>query len=681
MQEFDEKGLNNILHTIRAGSIAMLLIHFYWFCYPAFHAAGFYHFKLNEILLKFQHSNGMFSHPLITQTICILLLAISCFGTKGKKNEKYSWDMVSGRLILGCILFFMTWWIRELTFFSLLARNTAYILTLFVGYILLLSAGTIVSRILKQNLMKDRFNIENESFAQETRYLTNQDARIPTIHLPMEFYYKKKWNKGWINVVNPHRATSVLGTPGSGKSYAVINRYIKQLIEYGNPLYVYDYKFPDLTRIVFNHYNLHPEGYKGVKPQVYIINFDDPRKSHRCNPLNPAFMTDISDAYESSYIIMLNLNKTWVKKQGDFFVESPIVLFAAIIWFLKLYEDGKYCTFPHAIEMLTTRYENFFPILMSYPVLEAYMKPFLNALEGGAMEQLQGQIASAQIPIARMVSPEIYWVLSGDDFSLDLNNPQEPKILCVGNNPKRENIYATALGLLNARIVQLVNKKGQMPCGIIIDELPTMYFRKIDNLINTARSNFVAVCLGFQDYSQLKRDYGEDEYKVITNTIGNIFAGQVLGDTAKNLQERFGKVLQERQNISINRQDTSTSINTQMDYLIPAGKIANLRQGTFVGNVVEDFKMVDEHSQPIEGMTQNIFHARIVVDHKKVKMEENQYVDLPELTSFMQNGEDKKQEIVEANFRQIKSDVARIVKSELDRIQNDPNLQHLLQKE
>jgi hypothetical protein len=681
MQEFDEKGLNNILHTIRAGSIIVLLVHFYWFCFPLFKFMGFWHVKANEMLLKLQHSDGVFSHPINTQVVCVILLAISCFGTKGKKNEKYSWGMVSGRLILGCLLFFMTGWIHSLTFLNVTARDAIYVLVLLTGYILLLSAGTIVSRILSQNLMKDRFNVENESFAQETRYLTNPDTQIPTIHIPMEFYYKKRWNKGWINVVNPHRATSVLGTPGSGKSYAVVNSYIKQLIEHGNALYVYDYKFPDLTRIVFNHYRLHPEGYKNVMPQVYIINFDDPCKSHRCNPLNPTFMTDIADAYESSYIIMLNLNKTWIKKQGEFFVESPIVLFAAIIWFLKLYENGKYCTLPHAIEVLASKYEDFFPILMSYPVLEAYMKSFLNAYEGGAMEQLQGQIASAQIPIARMVSPEIYWVLSGDDFSLDLNNPQEPKILCVGNNPKRENIYATALGLLNARIVQLVNKKGQIPCGIIIDELPTMYFRKIDNLINTARSNRVAVCLGFQDYSQLKRDYGEDEYRVITNTIGNVFAGQVLGDTAKNLQERYGKILQERQNISINRQDTSTSINTQMDYLIPAGKIANLRQGMFVGNVVEDFKMVDEHNNLIEKMAQNIFHAKIIVDHKKVKMEEKQYIELPEITSFMRDGEDRKKEILEANFRQIKADVAQIIKNELDRIQNDPNLQHLLQKE
>jgi hypothetical protein len=666
----DEKQLTKIANLIRAASVIFLMLHFYWFCFPMLKEIGWWHPRVNDILMRFQRQNGLFTHGLITKGICVLLLAISCLGTKGKKDVKYTWDMVSGRLFFGCALFFLTWWVLKIPALSVVVRGMIYILIVSAGYILLLSAGSIISRILKQNMMKDRFNTENESFAQETRYLTNPGKGIPTIHLPTKFYYQKRWHDGWINVVNPHRATNVLGTPGSGKSYAIINSYIKQLIEAGNPMYVYDYKFPALTDIVFNHFRLHPEGYK-IRPKVYVINFDDPRRSHRCNPLNPAFMTDIADAYESSYVIMLNLNKTWIKKQGEFFVESPIVLLAAIIWFLKIYANGMFCTFPHAIELLNQKYEEFFPILMSHHELEAYIKTFLNAYEGGAMEQLQGQIASAQVPIARMVSPRVYWVLSGNDFSLDLNNPEAPKILCVGNNPKRENIYATALGLLNARIVQLINKPKQLPSAVIIDELPTMYFRKIDNLINTARSNKVAVCLGFQDYSQLKRDYGEDEYKVIVNTVGNVFAGQVLGDTAKSLQERFGKVLQERQSMSVNRQDTSTSTSTQMDYLIPIGKISNLRQGTFVGNVVEDFDIK---------MTQNIFHAEIIVDNKKVKEEEQHYIDIPELTLFAdQNGEDRMEEMVNENFRRIKQDVREIVTSELRRIAADPDLKHLLE--
>ena len=409
---------------------------------------------------------------------------------------------------------------------------------------------------------------------------------------------------------------------------------------------------------------------KAILGQDNVINFDDPRKSHRCNPLNPDFMTDISDAYEAAYTIMLNLNRSWIQKQGDFFVESPIILLAAIIWYLKIYEDGKYCTFPHAIELLNKKYSDVFTILTSYPDLENYLSPFMDAWQSGAQDQLQGQIASAKIPLSRMISPQLYWVMTGDDFTLDINNPKEPKILCVGNNPDRQNIYSAALGLYNSRIVKLINKKGQLKSSVIIDELPTIYFRGLDNLIATARSNKVAVCLGFQDFSQLTRDYGDKESKVIQNTVGNIFSGQVVGETAKSLSERFGKVLQKRQSMTINRNDKSTSISTQLDSLIPASKISTLTQGMFVGSVSDNFD---------ERIEQKIFHAEIVVDNEKVTSETKAYQKIPEILSFInEHGEDRMKQKIESNYRQIKSDILRIVESEMERINNDPNLQHLV---
>lgn len=407
--------------------------------------------------------------------------------------------------------------------------------------------------------------------------------------------------------------------------------------------------------------------------KFYVINFDDPRKSHRCNPLNPDFMTDISDVYEAAYTIMLNLNRSWIQKQGDFFVESPIILLAAIIWYLKIYEDGKYCTFPHAIELLNKKYSDVFTILTSYPDLENYLSPFMDAWQGGAQDQLQGQIASAKIPLSRMISPQLYWVMTGDDFTLDINNPKEPKILCVGNNPDRQNIYSAALGLYNSRIVKLINKKGQLKSSVIIDELPTIYFRGLDNLIATARSNKVAVCLGFQDFPQLTRDYGDKESKVIQNTVGNIFSGQVVGETAKSLSERFGKVLQKRQSMTINRNDKSTSISTQLDSLIPASKISTLTQGLFVGSVSDNFD---------ERIEQKIFHAEIVVDNEKVAAESKAYQQIPQILSFVnEQGEDKMKQEIENNYKQIKSDILNIVVSEMERIKNDRNLQHLVQKE
>ena len=665
-QEDDLRALGKIMDFLRAVSIILAIMNVYWYCYEAMRMWGVTIGVVDRILINFNRTSGLFHSILYTKLFSLLLLALSCLGTKGVKAEKMSWNRIWTVLVVGFCLFFLNWWILLLPI-SHLGNATLYIFTMTAGYICLLMGGLWMSRLLKHNLMEDVFNNENESFMQETKLMENEYS----VNLPTRFYYKKKWQRGWINVVNPFRATIVLGTPGSGKSFAVVNNYIKQQIEKGYSMYIYDFKFPDLSTIAYNHMMNHQNGYK-VKPQFYVINFDDPRRSHRCNPIHPDFMSDISDAYESAYTIMLNLNKTWVQKQGDFFVESPIILFAAIIWYLRIYKNGKYCTFPHAIELLNRRYEDVFPILTSYPELENYLSPFMDAWQGGAMEQLAGQIASAKIPLSRMISPQLYWVMSASEFTLDINNPEEPKILCVGNNPDRQNIYGAALGLYNSRIVKLINKKGQLKSSVIIDELPTIYFKGLDNLIATARSNKVAVCLGFQDFSQLVRDYGDKEAKVVINTVGNIFSGQVVGETAKTLSERFGKVLQKRQSISINRQDVSTSINTQMDSLIPPSKISGLTQGMFVGSVSDNFT---------ERIEQKIFHAEIVVDTDKVKREESHYQPIPIINDFKDaDGNDCMKQAILDNYNQIKEDVKQIVKDELERIAGDESLKHLIQK-
>ena len=561
-------------------------------------------------------------------------------------------------------MFFFNWWLLSVNASSGVCA-VLYTTTLTGGFFCLLASGLWISRLLKNNLLEDVFNTENESFLQETKLMENEYS----VNLRTKFWFKGKMYNGFINLVNIFRATMILGTPGSGKSYAIVNQFIKQTIEKAYALYIYDFKFDDLSIIAYNHLIKYRHRYK-VPPKFYVINFDNPRKSHRCNPLAPELMTDISDAYESSYTIMLNLNKSWVQKQGDFFVESPIVLFTAIIWFLKLYENGKYCTFPHAIELLNKRYEDVFTILTSYPDLENYLSPFVDAWKGGAAEQLMGQIASAKIPLSRLISPQLYWVMSGSDFTLDINNPKEPKVLCVGNNPDRISIYGAALGLYNSRIVKLINKKKQLKSCVIIDELPTIFFKGLDNLIATARSNKVAVVLGFQDFSQLKRDYGDKEAAVIMSTVGNVFSGQVVGETAKTLSERFGKILQKRESMSINRNDTSTSISPQLDSLIPASKISTLSQGMFVGAVADNFG---------ETIEQKIFHAQIVVDNEAVQKETAAYQPIPEISSFLdENGNDTMEEQIRANYRQIKQDIVELVENELIRIENDPELKHLL---
>ena len=663
-QEDDLRALAKIMEFGRAVSIFLLVVHVYVYCYPSITAWNLNLEVTDRILVNFNNTTGIFNCILWTKLLAVTLLAISCLGTHGVKGEKITWPKIYAALVAGCVLFFLNWWLLDLSL-PHMTSTILYVVTLTAGYLGLLMAGLWMSRLYRHNLMGDVFNIENESFRQETRLLENEYS----VNLPTSFRFQGKQHDGWINVVNPFRATIVLGTPGSGKSYAVVNNYIRQMISKGYSCYIYDYKFDDLSTIAYNTLLNNMDKYK-VKPRFYVINFDDPRRSHRCNPINPKFMTDISDAYEASYTIMLNLNRTWIEKQGDFFVESPIILLAAIIWYLKIYKNGIYCTFPHAVELLNKPYSDLFTILTSYPELENYLSPFMDAWKGNAQDQLQGQIASAKIPLTRMISPQLYWVMTGNDFSLDINNPKEPKLLCVGNNPDRQNIYSAALGLYNSRIVKLINKKKQLKCAVIIDELPTIYFRGLDNLIATARSNKVGVLLGFQDFSQLTRDYGEKESKVIQNTVGNIFSGQVVGETAKTLSERFGKVLQQRQSVSINRQDVSTSINTQLDSLIPASKIANLSQGTFVGAVADNFD---------ERIEQKIFHAEIVVDHTKISAEEKAYQKIPVINDFKdRNGNDIMMQQIQRNYDQIKADAQAIINEEMRRIKNDPELRKRL---
>lgn len=650
MQDDDLRALAKIIDFFRACAVILLVLHCYWYCYEAFYQMGLYNDIINQVI-SYISQTGLFNNFMLNKVYCIGMVILSCFGTKGVKSEKVTYGKICIVAIIGMILFFCNSWL--LTVENDIVKNAFwYVFTTSLGFILILTAGSWLNRILNNGLMKDVFNVENESFMQETRLIENEYS----INLPTRFYYRKKWNNGWINIINPFRATIVLGTPGSGKSYAIVNQMIKQHIEKGYALFVYDFKYPDLSTITYNHLIRHLDGYK-VKPKFYVINFDDPVGSHRCNPINSGFMTDISDAYESAYTIMLNLNKTWIQKQGDFFVESPIILLAAIIWYLRIYQSGKYCTFPHAIEFLNKPYEQIFPILTSYPELENYLSPFMDAWKGGAADQLMGQIASAKIPLSRMISPQLYWVMTGDDFTLDINNPEEPKILCIANNPDRQNIYSAALGLYNSRIAKLINKKGKLKSALVIDELSTIYFRGLDNLIATARSNKVAVELIFQDLSQLNRDYGNKEADVIMNTVGNILSGQVVGDTAKKLSERFGKVLQQRQSISINRQDKSTSISTQLDSLIPASKISNLSQGTFVGSVADNFE---------ETIDQKIFHAQIVVDNATVKKETEKYVSIPSIIDFP--NEEILQQAIQNNYKRVKDEITELVNSEFNRV-------------
>jgi hypothetical protein len=449
-------------------------------------------------------------------------------------------------------------------------------------------------------------------------------------------------------VINPFRSLLVIGTPGAGKSYFVVRHIITQHIRKAFTMFIYDFKYDDLSRIAYNTLLRNARKYP-VLPRFYVINFEDLSRSHRCNPLDPATMEDITDATESSRTIMLGLNRDWIKKQGDFFVESPINFVTAIIWFLRKYEDGKYCTLPHVIELMQLDYPKLFKLLRTEPEIEVLINPFESAFRNEAMEQLEGQIASAKIGMARLSSPQLYYVLSGNDFTLDINNSKEPKIVCVGNNPQKQQIYGAVLSLYISRVIKLVNKKNQQKCSLIFDEFPTIYFNGIDSLIATARANRVATCLAVQDYSQLKKDYGRDQAEVIMNIVGNVISGQVVGETAKLLSERFGKIVQERESISINASDTSISRSTQLDSAIPPSKIATLSSGEFVGTVADD---------PDQKIDLKVFHAEILNDHAAIRKEEENYRSIPAIRKITPYE-------IQENYFRIKKEIEQIVEDKL----------------
>lgn len=632
----NDQALRKIVDFTRMGSLILLVIHCYYFGYEAFEYWG-YISELSDRILARLAATGLFQSIYYSKAIVLLLLTISLVGVKGKKEETVSAGTAITFIVFGMLIFFLSHYFFELSF-GWKTRIGVYFGLLSLGYILVLTGGARLSRLLKLKLMSDIFNSKNESFPQEERLLENEYS----VNLPARYVIKGKERSSWINFINPFRSLFVVGTPGAGKSYFVIRHVITQHIKKGFSMFVYDFKYDDLSRIAYNTLLSNKSAYK-IAPAFYVINFD--QIYHRCNPLDPSTMFDITDATESSRTIMLGLNRDWIKKQGDFFVESPINFVTAIIWFLKKFEGGCFCTLPHVIELMQLDYPTLFKILGSEAEVEVLINPFRSAFRNSAMEQLEGQVASAKIGLARLSSPQLYYVLSGNDFTLDVNNPDKPKIVCMGNNPQKQQIYGAVLSLYITRVIKLVNRKHQMKSSLIFDEFPTIYFNGIDTLMATARANKVATTLAVQDYSQLKKDYGKDQAEVIMNIVGNVISGQVVGETAKLLSERFGKIVQERQSVSINSSDTSVSRSTQLDSAIPPSKIASLSSGEFVGMVADD---------PGQRISLKIFHAEIINDHDAIKREEDSYEPIPMVRNVTQS------EIME-NYLMIKREIEYIV--------------------
>jgi hypothetical protein len=655
MQGENNQSLRQILDFIRFGSVTLLLVHFYSTCHPAFQVWGLTTPITDRLVYNFSRS---IPGNDLSKLGALLLLGVSLFGTKGRKSEKLSAGNVLMLLIPGLALFLFSNLLFLLSASDAVIAG-AYITVTSVGYLCILNGGAKATRLLRLRFKGDIFNELNETFPQEERRLDNEYS----INLPAQYRLKGKTRRSWINIINPFRALAVIGTPGSGKSYFVIRHCISQHITKGFTFFIYDFKFPDLTSIAYNTLLLSSGAYK-IAPRFYIINFDDLTRTHRCNVISPDNMHDITDATESSRTLMLSLNREWIKKQGDFFTESPINFTTALFWFLKKYEDGRFCTLPHAIELAQVEYNQLFPVLSLEVEIEVLINPFISAFINGAQEQLEGQIASAKICLARLVSPSLYYVLSGNDFTLDVNNPEHPKLVCVGNNPSKSQTYGAVLSLYIERMLKLVNRKGQQKSCLVFDEFPTVYVNNIDNLIATARSNKVATILGIQDFSQLRKDYGKEQAEVIMNVTGNIISGQVIGETAKQLSERIGKIMQERESISINASDTSLSKSTQLESAIPPARIANLSSGEFVGAVADD---------PQQRIKLKAFHAEILNDHAAIKAAEEKYVPIPVIRDISDS-------TVMQNYHQIRQDIKNLIDKEMTRIKSDPSLKHLVEK-
>lgn len=654
----NEQALRKILDMTRLVSLTILGIHFYFFCYSAFKEWQLTS-DLTDRLLENIRNTGLFSNFYKSKLISLGFLFISLLGKKGRKDEKLSYKTALPYLFAGFLIYLFS---SLALLMKIKATEVAlvYIGLTSIGFLLVLTGGTLLSRIIKVKVNnKDIFNKENETFPQEERLLENEYS----INLPAQYRLKNKIRKSWVNIINPFRALLILGSPGSGKSYFVIRHVITQHIKKGFTMFVYDFKFDDLSKIVYNTWLKHKGSYL-IPPMFYVINFDDLTRSHRCNPLDHETMTDITDAAESARTILMGLNREWIKRQGDFFVESPINFLTAIIWYLCKFRDGEFCTLPHVIELMQVDYDSLFTALRTEKEIEVLINPFVNAYLNDVMEQLEGQIAAAKIAMARLSSPQLYYVLSGNDFTLDINNPDQPKIVCMGNNPQKIQTYGAVLSLYVTRLVKLVNKKGKQKSSLIFDEFPTIYLNNMDSLIATARSNKVATCLGIQDYSQLRKDYGKELADVIMNITGNIFSGQVTGETAKQLSERFGKIMQDRESLSINTSDTSISRSKQLESAIPPSKISALSSGEFVGMVADD---------PGCKIELKAFHCSILNDHDALKQEQENYKEIPVVRKLDNT-------IVQENYLQIKKDVQNIIQSEMERVLNDPGLAHLLIK-
>ena len=621
-------------------------------------------FVLSDLLRNFGKM-GIFFPPINAKISTIILITLVAIGTKAKKKRDLN---VTKEIILPIILGLLMIigslaFVKEASIHTLLKINpyqVGYALLSLVGAVITQMGADSISKYMQQKMGQDRWNVEEESFAQ------NQElVETPTsVNIPYLFRHNRKTNKGWINI-NPFRGTMVLGTPGSGKSFGIINPAIRQMMSKGFCLCIYDFKFPDLAQIAYYQYLLKKQKDKDYKHDFFVINLNDVEKSKRVNPFKKEYIQTLAEAQEMAESMVSALQKGGSSGGGgseQFFTQSAINFLASCIYYFATYENGRFSTLPHLLSFMNRSYEEIFTTLFQHEELTSLLSPFKSAYDNKAFDQLEGQVGTLKIFLSRLATKESFWVFSGDEIQLKISDKENPSTIILASDPATQDINSALYSSVLNRTLKLINSKGNYPSGVIADEFPTIYIHKIDNVIATARSNKVAVVLGLQEIPQLRQFYKKEVADTISAIIGNILSGSARDkNTLDWLEKMFGKIKQKTYSQSISNQGTTTSINEKMDNMIPAGKIAALRTGEMVGMIAgsEENNSEEYKSSAISG--------KINLDMKAIKEEEENYVKMPTYYSFIdKTGKDRKEETLMANYRRITKEVELIIKENMN---------------
>lgn len=653
----ETKEQKSLFRLLQLGIYFSILIEVLLFAFPV-NLIAIQHIWIIELKHKIL-SIPIYANLTYSKLFTFLLILLVSIGTLSKKTtDLHPLKHILLPLLTGLLLLIIAVWsfykihnhlIQNYIFFTL-----SYTLSTVIGNILLHIAMTNVSKIIHSNFGKDRWNIEQESFLQPTRAIETSYS----VNIPMLFYHKRKVWKGFITLENLFRGLLVCGVPGSGKSFGIIMPIIRQMIAKSFTMCLYDLKYPDLGKIAYYHYSIHSK--KNPNQNFHVINLNDPQKSRRVNPFKPEYISSLADASETAEALVEALKKGDKAAGSDqFFTQSAINFLAACIYFFSKHKHGKYSTLPHVLAFLNLSYDHIFTVLFSNPELASLLSPFMSAYKAKAFDQLEGQVGTLKIFISRMATKETFWVFAENDFDLRISSPKSPAILVLANDPSTQSINSACLSIVLNRVTKLINTKGNLPVGLIVDEAPSVYIHRVEVLLAQARSNLSAVVLGLQELPMLRQQYGKETADTIISIMGNIISGAVRSkDTLEWLERLFGKVKQKSESLSIDRTKTSISMNEKLDSLIPAGKIASLSTGEIVGMIARD--NVEKYTGKFHTTAIN---CRVDLNIEELKNEEDNYHEMPQYYDFG----DKKEEILMENFsniiKQIDQEVKTIISS------------------